>query len=152
MTTFQYNDGGRQEAGYKGSASDCVCRAICIATGKPYQEVYDFLAEQTAGQRKSKNNKKGRSKSAANGINTSRKWFGDYMALLGFTWVPTMFVGQGCKVHLKKEELPMGRLMVNVSHHMVAVINGVIHDTHDSSRQGTRCVYGYYILNSNVTS
>jgi hypothetical protein len=24
------------------------------------------------------------------------------------------------------------------------VIDGVIHDTHDCSRNGTRCVYGYY--------
>ena len=39
MEKFNYNDGGRLEAGYKGQTGDCVCRAICIATGKPYQEV-----------------------------------------------------------------------------------------------------------------
>ena len=72
-----------------------------------------------------------------------------YCEELGMKWTPTMFVGQGCKVHLKAEELPPGRLLVSVSKHLVAVIDGVIHDNHDCSRkdangQGTRCVYGYY--------
>ena len=40
---FIVNDGGRAEAGYKGGAGDCVCRSIAIATGRPYQEVYDAL-------------------------------------------------------------------------------------------------------------
>jgi hypothetical protein len=51
---FEENDGGRKEAGYKGKTGDCVCRAICIATGKPYQEVYDRLASGNASQRKGK--------------------------------------------------------------------------------------------------
>ena len=28
-----YNDGGREAAGYKGDAGDCVARAIAIAFG-----------------------------------------------------------------------------------------------------------------------
>jgi hypothetical protein len=55
-----------------------------------------------------------------------------------------MRIGSGCKVHLAKDELPNGRLIVRVSKHITAVINGVIHDTHDFSRDGTRCVYGYF--------
>ena len=47
-------------------------------------------------------------------------------------------------MHLAKDELPNGRLIVRVSKHITAVINGVIHDTHDFSRDGTRCVYGYF--------
>ncbi len=42
---FQYNDGGRAAAGYKGRAGDCVCRSIAIVTEMPYQEVYDALNE-----------------------------------------------------------------------------------------------------------
>ena len=45
MTNFKYNDGGRELSGYKGKTGDCVTRAIAIATGKPYQEVYDDLAQ-----------------------------------------------------------------------------------------------------------
>ena len=55
-----------------------------------------------------------------------------------------MFVGSGCKVHLKANELPKGRILCVVSNHYVAVIDGVINDTYDPSREGTRCVYGYF--------
>ena len=143
MDTFIFNDGGRAEAGYKGQTGDCVCRSICIVTGKSYDEVYQALAEGNFTQRKSKHSKKGK-RTAANGINTKRKWFNEYMLSLGFKWVPTMFVGVGCKMHLKKEELPTGKIICNVSKHFVAVVDGVINDIYDCSREGTRCVYGYY--------
>jgi hypothetical protein len=55
-----------------------------------------------------------------------------------------MQIGHGCRVHLRADELPTGRLIVVVSRHLTAVLDGVIHDTFDPSRQGTRCVYGYY--------
>jgi hypothetical protein len=48
-------------------------------------------------------------------------------------------------VHLRADELPSGTLIVKVSKHLSAVIDGVIQDTHNPSRGGTRCVYGYYI-------
>ena len=140
---FKFNDGGRAAAGYKGHANDCVCRAICIAAELPYQQVYDRLAEGNATQRKSKHYKK-KSRSLKVGVFTGRKWFKDYMAELGFTWTPTMGVATGCKVHLRDGEVPMGRIICSVSKHMVAVINGVVNDTHDGSREGTRCVYGYW--------
>ena len=143
---FVYNDGGREAAGYKGSAGDCVCRAVAIAAQLPYQEVYNRLAEGNASQRKSKRTGK-QPRSARNGIYTTRKWFKDYMRELGFVWTPTMQIGSGCKVHLKADELPLGRLVCNVSRHSVAVIDGVINDTYDCSREGTRCVYGYWRMN-----
>ena len=143
---FVYNDGGREAAGYKGSAGDCVCRAVAIAARLPYQEVYDRLAEGNASQRKSKRTGK-QPRSARNGIYTTRKWCKDYMRELGFVWTPTMQIGSGCQVHLKADELPSGRLVRNVSRHSVAVIDGVINDTYDCSREGTRCVYGYWRMN-----
>jgi hypothetical protein len=144
MMKFQYNDGGRKAAGYDGKAGDCVCRAIAIAANLPYADVYAKLAVETGNQRASKRTKK-RAASARDGINTNRKWFDDYMTELGFVWFPTMQVGQGCTVHLRDGELPNGCLVVSVSKHMTAVIDGVINDTHDPSRFGTRCVYGYYL-------
>ncbi len=142
---FVYNDGGRKAAGYKGNAGDCVCRAITIAAQLPYQEVYDRLAEGNASQRKSKRTGK-QSRSARNGIYTKRKWFKDYMLELGFVWTPTMQIGSGCQVHLKADELPSGRLICSVSKHYVAVIDGVINDTYDCSRDEKRCVYGYWTM------
>jgi len=147
-TNFQFNDGGRKEAGFKGTAGDCVCRSICIATGKPYEEVWNHLAKHNANQRTTKKSKKS-GETADKGINTKRKWFEQYMISLGFKWIPTMQIGSGCKVHLKSDELPKGTIICNVSRHFVAVIDGIINDTYDCSRNGTRCVYGYYIKNNN---
>ena len=137
------DDGGRAAAGYKGKAGDCVARAIAIAAGRPYGEVYDALANGNGEQRATKRTGK-RPRSARNGINVRRQWFKDYMASLGFVWHPTMQIGSGCKVHLRADELPPGRLVVMLSKHSAAVIDGILHDTHDCSRDGTRCVYGYW--------
>lgn len=139
---FQQSDGGRSAAGFKGSAGDCVCRAVAIAAELPYAEVYSRLAAETGAQRAGKRGK--RAASARSGVNTTRKWFKDYMTGLGFRWVPTMQIGSGCTTHLKADELPSGRIVVSLSRHMAAVIDGVLHDNHDSSRSGSRCVYGYW--------
>lgn len=138
--SFVYDDGGRAAAGFKGQAGDCVCRSIAIVTGKPYREVYDKLNALAKLERPRKR-QRGRS-SARTGVykQTSRP----YLKQLGWQWVPTMQIGSGCKVHLRADELPAGRLIVQCTKHLTVMIDGVIHDTHDPSRGGTRCVYGYW--------
>lgn len=138
--SYTYNDGGRLVAGYIGQTGDCVTRAIAIATGKKYQEVYDAI--NALGKRERTGCRKRGKSNARTGV--YKPSIRKYMASIGWEWVPTMQIGSGCKVHLRAEELPKGRLVVNVSKHCVAVIDGVIHDTHDPSRDGTRCVYGYF--------
>ena len=150
LIKFNYNDGGRADAGRKGTTGDCVCRAICIATGLPYEQVYKRLAEGNANQRMSRGTRFSKARTgrqtASYGISTTRKWFKDYMRELGFEWTPTMHIGSGCTTHLKSDELPKGKLVVAVSKHLTSVIDGVLNDTHDCSRGGTRCVYGYWKL------
>ena len=143
---YVYNDGGRQEAGFKGNTGDCVARAIAIAADIPYKDVYNRLAEGNASQRATKHTGK-RKRTAREGIYTKRKWFKDYMQELGFTWVPTMQIGSGCKVHLRKEDLPSGRIIARVTRHYCAIIDGVINDTYNPARGGARCVYGYWVYN-----
>lgn len=137
---FVFDDGGRSAAGYKGFTGDCVTRTIAIVTGKPYQEVYDALSDLGRSERTGKR-KKRRSNSRAG---VYRQSYHCYLESLGWNWVSTMSVGSGCNVHLRTSELPAGRLAVKVSRHLTAVIDGVLHDTHDCSRDGTRCVYGYF--------
>jgi hypothetical protein len=139
-TPFVKDDGGRAAAGYKGSAGDCGCRAVAIATQTDYQEVYDLINECAKGERKGKR-KRGIS-SARNGV--YRPCMKKVMAKLGWSWKATMGIGTGCTVHLTPAELPSGRLVVSLSKHYTAVIDGACHDTHDPSREGTRCVYGYW--------
>ena len=135
---YEFNDGGRALAGYKGVTGDCAVRAIAIATEMPYQVVYDTINKIGAAER----TKRGRS-NARTGVYKSA--VRTYMATLGWTWTPTMSIGSGCRVHLRPEELPAGRIIVSLSRHYAAVIDGVLHDNHDCSRAGTRCVYGYWI-------
>jgi hypothetical protein len=141
--TFIRDDGGRVVAGYVGTAGDCVCRAIAIGTGKPYQEVYDALNATAKMERPRARRRKGRRSSSRNGV--FRTTYHRYLLGLGWQWIPTMQIGSGCKVHLRADELPGGRLIVSVSRHLVAMIDGVVHDLSDPSRAGKRCVYGYYL-------
>ena len=137
-TRFIENDGGRSKY-FSGRGGDCVARSVAIASGKDYLEVYNRLAEGNSKQRagKSSAHKVGK-KTALHGINVKRKWFKEYMKELGFEWVPTMKVGSGCTTHLCSSELPAGRLVLALSRHYTAMIDGVIHDTYNPGRWDSR--------------
>jgi hypothetical protein len=137
---FRYHDGGRAAAGYRGKTGDCVVRSIAIATGLPYQHIYD-LVNRASTRERTGTRKRGIS-NARTGVYKST--IHRVMKELGWTWTPTMQIGSGCKVHLRPNELPSGRLVVSVSKHLTTMIDGVIYDTHDCSRRGKRCVYGYW--------
>lgn len=141
MVTWVFDDGGRADAGYKGMTGDCVCRAIAIAVERPYKEVYDLINDFAKSERTGKRKKK--VSNARTGV--YKQCIRKVMEHYDWTWVPTMKIGSGCTTHLAADELPGGRLVVSVSRHETAVIDGVIHDTYDCSRDGTRCVYGYYV-------
>ena len=137
---FVFHDGGRVAAGYRGATGDCVTRSIAIATGKPYQEVYIALNRLAETERVGKRKK--RRSSSRTGV--FRRTYQHYLESLGWQWTSTMSIGSGCQVHLRASELPSGPLIVKVSRHLTAVIDGVLHDTHNCSRGETRCVYGYF--------
>jgi len=144
---LEVDDGGRSAAGYKGKAGDCVVRSVAIVTGMSYQKVYQDLYNENEKFRINSKTKLARSLKQKNDsprTGTQRVVLKKYLEKLGWKWTPTMFIGQGCKVHLKKEELPSGILIVSCSKHITVVKNGVLHDTYDCSRNGTRCVYGYW--------
>lgn len=129
--SWVYNDGGRKEAGYKGTTNDCVIRAVAIATSLPYKQVYRDIKKLL-----------GKGQSPRGGV--PKKVYKKYLQSLGWEWVATMRFGEGCTTHLNEDELPSGILIVEVSKHVVCVIDGVLQDTSDCSREGKRCVYGYY--------
>lgn len=138
---WTYNDGGRAAAGFKGSTRDCVTRAIAIATGRTYSDVYAAINDEARRERP----RGGKARSSAR-TGVHRETYERLLLSLGFRWVPTMRVGQGTTVHLRAGEVPMtGTVIVKASRHVCTVINGVVQDTHDPSRGGTRCVYGYYV-------
>lgn len=125
---FTYNDGGRSKY-FKGKSGDCVTRAIAIVLEKDYKEVYDKC-------------KKYLGYSPRNGV--KKKDTRKLMEQFGFNWYSLMGIGTGCTTHLRKEELPKGRIVCKCTSHLVACIDGEVNDTHDSTRGGNRCVYGYW--------
>lgn len=148
---FVYDDGGRKAAGFRGEAGDCVCRAVAIATGRQYREVYDELHGLCAAERPTRRETlreyaTGRRRRSSPRLGVAKRTTRQYLASLGWRWVPTMGIGTGCRVHLRGGELPDGRVIVKLSGHVAAVIDGVLRDAYDCSRGGTRCVYGYWTL------
>ena len=140
---FIYSDGGRSKY-FKGEkVGDCVCRAICNATGLDYKEIYDRLNEIAKRERTGKRKK--HVSDARNGV-----YKGTYKKLieeeLGYRWYAMTTIGSGCTMHLNTEELPKGTLILSLSKHLTCVKDGVLYDTYDCSRDGTRCVYGYWIV------
>jgi hypothetical protein len=139
---FTYDDGGRSAAGFKGKTDDCVCRALAIATGKPYQEIYDFIKECGGNPR-------------VGGIKTPL--LKKICEKLGARYFATAKVGQPSTVKLIETHLPAGRVVVNLRKHVAAVIDGTLRDAYDCQNtswidetgvlhEGKRTVYGYWIF------
>jgi len=136
-----YSDGGRSKY-FKGTTGDCVCRAICNATGEDYKKIYNLINELSLKERTGKR-KKGKS-NARTGVykDTAKKVIEDH---LGWKWHTCMTIGSGCQVHLNEKELPSkGSLILRCSQHFTCVKEGKLYDIYDCSRDGKRCVYGYW--------
>ena len=88
---YVYDDGGRSKYFKARNVSDCVTRAVAIATLRDYKEVYDDLFRLSG-------------ESPRNGVmkSTIKK----YLNNIGWEFVPLMKVGSGCTVHLNPDELP----------------------------------------------
>ena len=138
---FIYATGGRENYFKASSVRDCVTRAIANATGMDYLEVYNGINTEAKKERTSKRRAKS---SARNGVRTTtlKRYIEN---VLGWVWVPCMGIGTGCQTHLKKSELPeKGSYILNLSGHLTCWKDGELYDTYDCSRNGTRCVYGYW--------
>jgi len=116
---YTYSDGGRFAAGYKGSAQDCVARAIAIAFEQTdeYKIIYHRLAQ---GQRDI-----GLPATARNGIRStvSAKLLKEQGAR--FTDIKKWKRG------LMQGDFPKGRFIVVFKGHFAACIDGCVYDTHD---------------------
>jgi hypothetical protein len=127
--TLVIDDGGRHAAGYTGVAGDCATRAIAIATGRPYRVVYDELALR---QRRhvDAHGLPVRLRSPRLGVH--HEVWAPYLNELGWTTVPARVTPP----RLRSDDLPSGRLVVELTGHLTAVIDGIVHDSFDP-RTGT---------------
>ncbi len=159
LQTF-HDDAGRS-AYFDGRTGDCVTRAIVLATGRDYKDVYDDLFELAREMHAASRARWAKSNPTPR-TGVHRQVYERYLDEVGWLWVPTMKIGTGCTVHLAPGELPPCDLIARVSKHICFVeydadwIPGAsalgtdadhrwkIRDTGEPSREGTRCVYGYY--------
>ena len=135
---FCYNDGGRSNYFKASRVRDCAIRAICNATNKDYKEVYSEFKKLNKGV------------SCRNG--TPKKISKKYLTNLGWKYYSCVGIGTGVLVHLNENELPnKGTLVVQVSKHLTCVINNILNDTYDCTRDGERSVYGIWYSPKNET-
>jgi hypothetical protein len=144
---WKRDDGGAKASGFKVEG-DCVVRAIAIATSKPYREVREELVKRALAHAKQQSHggytaRRIRRSGGEKGWNAEEVWV-PYLESLGWQYIDT----DERKVRLRADELPKGRLIVSINCHLVAVIDGVIHDTYDSGGAGRVSVHGYHIKSS----
>ncbi|MCA9131402.1 MAG: DUF2786 domain-containing protein [Planctomycetales bacterium] len=113
---FVWHDGGRAACGFVGMTGDCVTRAISIATGKVYRDVYQQLGERAL-------------KTPRNGVTLDI--YRDLLDSLGWSMCP------GSNIPFIPQVLPKGSVIAQLKSsnsrgdggHLCAVIDHVIHDT-----------------------
>ncbi len=145
MANFIYDDGGRAASGFRGKTGDCAVRALAIALEANYDDVYKEIKALMHDERYAKCFNaflNGKDRTPRRGV--PMRILRDYLASRGWHWHATMRIGSGCRVHLRENELPKGRVIARCSRHLVTLVDGVLHDIFDASREGTRCVYGYW--------
>ena len=128
--TYIHNDGGRANAGFKGTAGDCGARALAIALNLDYKTAYKQLANANA--------EFGCARSARNGI--SKQIYSKVLEQHGWHWVSApKFIGRKARY----SDLPhIGNFIVQMAGHYAAVVNGALNDSWDSRH---KMVYGYWL-------
>ncbi len=132
---FIWNDGGRATSGFVGSAGDCVTRAVAIATGLAYRDVYSTIGKRTA-------------KSPRGGVETSAAEA--YLSELGWTShrVDEVLFEPA---FLYKGIIPKGVVIVDLvrgrrrSGHYCCLVDHVVHDTWNPMDDGIYDVVQYFL-------
>jgi len=137
--TYIYDDGGRDAEGYRVSAVDCAVRAMAIALQIPYKQAHAEIATR----KKRRCNLCGRVRK-----DVPKKDMSYILAAHGYKWFPApIFAGRrvaGRWVagrYAYAGDMPAGRIIVKMDGNYAAIIDGVLHDTFDSSQ---KMIWGYW--------
>ena len=116
---YEFHDGGRKAAGYRGKTGDCVCRALAIISGRDYRECYIALARA--------NKASGRRRSARNGVKAAV-----YSRVFAEFGLQKVKQGRGPKHTLSTAYRIYGDCIVSTAKHLLAIKDGAVRDTFDS--------------------
>ena len=132
MLGYAHDDGGRADAGFKGSAGDCVVRAVAIAGALTYREVYDamsatmkvngYTATGNAYSIKPNGGKRQRGQMNAKAVQMS------VVIQMGFRKIP---FEKGPRPTFTEAHREYGNCVVNTSRHTCALVDGALRDTFD---------------------
>lgn len=139
---FRYYDGGRSEAGFKGTTGDCGIRAAAIALRRDYKQVYDELQALQTAFNATKRTVKPAHKYVRNGV--WREVMHTLLTAAGYRWVPLAEIG-GEVVRVKDvaERWPNGRVVMRLARHFSTMVDGVNVDTWEQIPE--KRVYGVWI-------
>lgn len=110
--SFEIDDGGRSLSKRPGQNNDCVIRALAVVMEREYDEIYDEMKE------------------------LGRK---AQQGTLNRTWTSWLLAEGAVRVEWEEEPLTVkqflqeyeaGRFICHIPGHAFAVVDGVIHDTH----------------------
>ena len=140
---YKYSDAGRSQSKRSRQRNDCTVRAVTIAFGLEYDDVYDMLA--ALGRKCSR------------GFHLDRNCFrsgeflGHRVVKLSF---PAVRGQKRMRVARFIAEHPEGAFIVRTAGHVTAVVDGVAYDNHDTAEardyfMEERCLYTAYQIHPN---
>lgn len=129
MMPVKHTDGGRLASGLGRSRNDCGVRALTVASGAPYLEVYKIVSDLC---------KKFGGSHPDKGISVP-------ILIAAAVQLGAIEQRYPERMRLNKEEFPQrGRFVVVTRGHAVAVVNGTVWDLGDPQENGRKQVKAYY--------
>ena len=142
---FVQTDGGRrQDTKRRNHGKDCMVRALAVATGVPYAQVYDELVAEGVFSPK----RGGFMDRLVGQLNFADMDFHGFK----FQWISFPAVKGKPRMHADKfaEQFPTGTYLLRMGHHICCMADGVLYDMF--SHTDRRCVYGAWQLKVGVKS
>ena len=148
---YQKDDGGRQAAGWKGSAGDCGTRALTIGTDMSYNQAREILMDTKhhlyTQARTAKTKARYKSRSVRNG--TPRNAMKLVLeAWMGWQWIPTSGIGEAPMLVIDMPPKYRERCITSQRNHYAAIRDNEVRDTFDSrwsNRGSARQCYGLWV-------
>ena len=130
---FEFSDGGKKLSNRPLQKRDCAVRALAIATHTDYDVVYDTLA--------------GAGRECNRGFHL-QKWLPKQQGVFGYTVEKLSFqaIRGESRMCIRQfiQDHQVGRYILRVSRHVIALIDGVVMDTFQS--RPDKCVYTAFRL------
>jgi hypothetical protein len=135
---LMFCDGGRELAGYKGDAGDCVTRAISTAIAWESDSRYEYekhrselMKRMSSWRKKSRSRKAKATKSNSVRNGTPKEVYRPYLEDLGWERVSLVKFGDPTRKEMVKEDIPDGVVILEVRKHLVACAHHTVFDTWD---------------------